>query len=147
MDPPAAASAGGAFSRGEPNPGVLKISEIGPDAWAMVISSAPSGSDAGAGCVVGGRGGPADGRLVFTVGPIGDGPEPEASAEVTVMIEGDVATVQGAAAQHYCAADLDLSGPYQREPLADPSPKTPDPDEVHPATDAAPAKLSSPVGK
>lgn len=147
IDPPAAVSAGGAFSRSAPNPGVLKISEIEPDVWAIVISSAPSSDDAGAGCVVGGRGAPADGRLVFAVGPIGDSPEVEASAQVTVMIEGDTATVQAVAAQQYCAADLDLSGPYQREPLADPSHKNPDHDEAQPTTDAASAKLSSPVGK
>lgn len=138
-------SAGGAFSRSAPNPAVLKISEVELGVWAMAISSAPANGDADRDCVISGRGALADGRLVFAVGPIGDGPETEASAEVTVTIEGDMATVQAAAAQGYCAADLELSGLYQREPFADPSHKSPAPDEAGPVADAAPAKLSSPV--
>ncbi len=149
IDPPAdtRSNAGGAFSRSAPNPGMLKISEVELGVWAIAISSAPADGDADRDCVISGRGALADGRLVFAVRPIGDGPDTEASAEVTVMIDGDIATVQAAAAQGYCAADLELSGLYQREPFAGPSHKSPAPDEAGPATDAAPAKRSSPVGK
>lgn len=148
VDPPAVArsNAGGVFSRGAPNPALLKISEIEPNVWAVVIGFATDNESAGHACMVSGRGAHADGGLLFAVRPIGDSPDAGPAAEVTVAIDGDVATVRSAAALRYCAAEGDLSGVYQREHFANPSQTSPEYDEARPA-DAAPAKLPPPVDK
>lgn len=112
------APAGGSFYRSLPSPAVLKLSEIEPGVWAVIIRYLAS-PRADEGCLVMGLGRLADGRLQFsrrfdeTVGVGND-------ADLEVTVDGDRASVSAEMLDRGCEADQDPSGEYQRETSATP---------------------------